>query len=81
MNAPITNFIIGILSAMLSIAFTRLAIAYSQLPFNSEGRYVDAGSGIVFHQQSVLAFILAAIIFLFTASISFWRLWKYTHEK
>ncbi len=81
MNAPITKLIIGALSIMLSVAFGYLAIAYSHLPFNSAGRYFDAGTGIVFHEQAIIVFILAGLTFFFAATIIFFRLWKHHHQK
>ena len=81
MNSPLAKLIVGILSAMLSIAFIVLARAYSLLPFNSEGRYFDEGSGIVLHQQATIGIILIAIIFFFAAALSFFRIWKRRRQK
>lgn len=75
------KLIIAVLSSMLSIAFACLARAYSQLPFNSLGRYFDEGTGIVLHEQSTIGIIFIAIIFFFAAALSFSRIWKRSRKK
>ena len=35
-----------------------------RLPYNSEGRYFDEGSGVVYHQQAVVVYGLLSIIVL-----------------
>ena len=76
MNANITKLIIAILSLILSIAFAYLALAYAQLPFNPQGRYIDTASGIVLHEQGVIIIILVSLAFFLAGLFGLSRYWR-----
>lgn len=55
------NLFIGIL-AVLSSLFIWLYIQRSMLPYNSEGRFFDSETGVVYHQQTNSLIGLIAIV-------------------
>jgi len=65
---------IKILLSILTLVFVLLTIIISnaffnrmKMPFNSEGNYFDENAGIVYHQQSVMAYGIMAFILLATS--------------
>lgn len=66
-KATITITFIGVTFGSGWIFIKRLL-----LPYNSEGRYFDAESSVVYHQQAVIVYgLLFFILLLMTAGLAF----------
>lgn len=68
---------VGVAAALLSI----LTLQRYQLPYNSEGRYFDAASSVVYKQQAVEVFFLIALFgWLLTAALAY-LCWLFVHKR
>ena len=72
-----------ILSLLVALVLGYASYSLGKLTYNSEGRYFDSESAVVYHDQAVGAYFIVALgfaclCFLFAASLAFikWRVWK-----
>ena len=76
-----TKYLLTILTMILVALTTLFAWIFVnrwKMPFNSEGKYFDAGSGVVYHQQSVIVYGLITIfLLLITVLTRFFARGKY----
>lgn len=85
----IFHFLIAIVASLLAVVSLCLWFLFYDLywqhrgDFNAAGRYFDAMSGVMYHDQSwllivpVLGFLLASLLF----AVLFARLWWRCHSK
>ena len=49
---------------LLSLLFSSVAIQRFQMPYNTEGNYFDEETQIVYHQQSVIVYVILTVVLL-----------------
>lgn len=64
--------LLAVLSGLLTAALTALWWHRSSLPYNSEDRFFDEASGVVYHQQAVVVYGMMAVVFAVLTAVLVW---------
>jgi hypothetical protein len=73
--------ILTIVLCLMTIVFVTTFFYRLTINYNDEGNYFEESSGIVYHQQAVLAYGIIATIFLFLSFLTIRKLFQRLYKK
>ncbi len=68
------------LSFILSIFFGYMYVYTELLPYNSEGNYFDEKDCVVYHAQTIVVWLILAVVSLLVTAVLFAIKWSFRRE-